>query len=584
MMYLNLMHRLGGPLYQWQQDLAHKLQLKVTLAVPVASLFDAEKVKLIKAYQRDFGDEISIWFAEYDIPEIRGQQPIPERDFLWLCPRETKQLVINKSIEQYRKVFDGEPVSGGCYHLDAECMEFLRRTCPTLRAVVAGCFEEGVKVFHGCNNSWYLFNEGMPWGPWYPAKSHTLRPAENAADWTGVVAVPHLTRDLVLSYEGRNDFWASHPANVQRGLGNEGPVHCYDFNLVDQYRSYEKYNDGYSYYNVHVSSGWLQDCPNLIDSNQVTQNIYREQLQYLVELKNQGQLQDMHLSEFGAWYRKNVPLEKPQVALAKEILYGSGKHYFWYVDPSCRVLIDTAQGGSIGDLRPYAAKYPCSTGPHTQQLIYGSYPYLIHSQYRTGYIDHYADGSRTTLLVQHGQQQLDLCAYPTRCAKIERDAQGTHLHLSPVTLKFRDGFQVTIETRYHFPGGGVIGVERLLTNMSDPAGTVTLDEYIKACYGITEYPQDMRGIELSIAGNNRQTLTYRYAGRNLQSPQTTSLRATIPAIQTELRLETAAIPAETGIASEGYLFNPYFTFQLRQTLRQGQTMTSRICLAQTPGA
>ena len=39
-----------------------------------------------------------------------------------------------------------------------------------------------------------------------------------------MVAVPHLCRDLALSYEGRNDFFATHPANVQRAMANEVPV------------------------------------------------------------------------------------------------------------------------------------------------------------------------------------------------------------------------------------------------------------------------------------------------------------------------------------------------------------------------
>ena len=68
-----------------------------------------------------------------------------------------------------------------------------------------------------------LFNEGMPWGPWYPAQNNTLRPATDEDEWSGMVAVPHLCRDLALSYEGRNEIsFATHPANVQRAMANEG--------------------------------------------------------------------------------------------------------------------------------------------------------------------------------------------------------------------------------------------------------------------------------------------------------------------------------------------------------------------------
>jgi len=166
----------------------------------------------------------------------------------------------------------------------------------------------------------------------------------------------------------------------------------------------------------------------------------------------------------------------------------------------------------------------------------------------------------------------------SRCAGIERDPEETRIKLAPVTLRFHDGLSVTIETRYHFPGHGHILIERIITDISDPAAAVTLEEYVKASYGITEYPQDMRGIELSVAGETSQTLTYAYGGRCLCAPLARSLKARIPAIHAELRLEAVDDPAEAGLVTEGFLFNPYFTFQLRRTMRKNRRMITRLLI------
>ena len=167
---------------------------------------------------------------------------------------------------------------------------------------------------------------------------------------------PHLSRDLVLSYEGRNDFFASHPANIQRAMANDGENAPYVFNLLDVYRYQERYNDGYSYTNVFVGPNWLRDSAYVQDSDEVTQNLYLRYLEYIAGLRAEGKLQDMYMSEFAHWYVENIPIGCPQVYDAKEILYGSGKSYFWYSDPYMRVTVDLCQGGSIGDFRPLIAK------------------------------------------------------------------------------------------------------------------------------------------------------------------------------------------------------------------------------------
>jgi hypothetical protein len=580
-MHLNLLHRVTpGEMYPYfllQQSYAHRLGLKVTLMVQLDAMQDPDIVRQVQQFHQEFGDEIGLSLTlGYDSPgfeeKIGGEQ-----EFIWLYNTTEKRFLLELAVNNFRKTFGFDPQSVASYHLDAISMEILKEICPSIRIAVAGCFEEGVKVFHGCNHSWYLFNEGMPWGPWYPAKNNSLRPAEDEADWAGIVAVPHLSRDLALSYEGRNDFFASHPANAQRGLANVGYEHPYDYNLCDLYRYQEDFNEGFSYYNVYVSPGWLAGHPTIQDPNEVSQKLYLDLLEYLVELRSEGKLVDTTMSEFAGWYRSNWPVGKPEVYLAKEVLYGSKKHYFWYLDPSMRVLVDANQGGSIGDLRPYISKVACATGSDQKDLMVGSYPYLIHSIYRTGTAHHFLDGARTTLLLTHAGETLDLCQCRTRVVDIERSDKSTRMRLSPACLVFEDGLEVQIETGYEFSEGS-IRITRKLVSISDPAAILEAREYVKASFGVTEYPLDMHGIRLMVDGTEPQSLEYNYGRRELRSSRAVRSKAVIPQIQSGMALE-AVTPALHGAALEGMLFSPYFTLSLDYELTPGKEIVSCLKLS-----
>ncbi len=576
-MILNLIHRPAYGehyrLFRLQQDMAHQLGLKVTLLLDPRALRDERVLKAIREDVEKYGDELGIWFADFKGPDFEKEVSGKEF-FIWLFSQPEKKRIFEIVFKLFREIFGHDPVSIGSYHLDAGCQRLIRELCPTVKIAVAGCFEEGVKVFHGCNNSWYLFNEGMPWTSWYPSRTHALRAATDESDWSGIVAVPHLSRDLVLSYEGRNDFFATHPANVQRAMAYRAEDCPYMYNLVDQHRLQEKYNDGFSYCNVHVSAAWLVPNHCVADPESVSAGLYRDFLEYFVELRKQGNCHDMTMGEFAAWYRKNTPIEKPQVALAKEMLYGTGKNYFWYSDGYFRVLIDATQGGSIGDLRPYAGQVPVDTGRDTPHTIYGSYPYLIHSQYRSGMAHHSEDGARTTLFAICKGEEIDLGTCPTKVAAVEKDGPNTRVRLTPAKVSFRNGVQAAIETEFYFAGKGNIRIVRRLIETSNPGAEIRVREYVKGCYGVTEYPEDMKGILLSVEGAKPATLDYAYKGQTLATGVAKAVRAQIPQVRTELVLEAEGGPALQGQALEGYLFNPYYTLTLEKILtKQKETQT-----------
>ncbi|MBE7021332.1 MAG: hypothetical protein E7411_07890 [Ruminococcaceae bacterium] len=551
-MIFNLIHRPCGHYesYDFQRKCAHELNFKTTILIP-SRQFDNERVmESVKEDNRNFNDEIGIWLDPLsDMPDTQ----------VWLLSREDKVKTVKYSVDAFIKHFGYPPKCVGNYVMDSQLIEILKDYCPQVTTVVAGCFEEGVKVFHGCNNSWYLFSEGMSWNPWYPSKTQSVRPAESSEDWAGVVAVPHLSRDLVLGYEGRNDFFASHPANIQRGLANDGVIHNYDYNLVDQYRMQEDYNNGFSYYQIHVSPGWFFGNPNILDSSETTCRLYRETLEYLASLKEEGKLIDMHLSEFGEYYKKNVPLGTTDVGVGKDILFGSGKHYMWVLNSSYRALVDTFQGGSVGDLRPYIGKYEAFTGVDSDKPLMNSYPYLVQSQYRSGLKHHHEDGARTTLFVTLNGETLDMCNYPSKIDKVQRTGNDVRLELKPVTMKFKDGSVFEIQTVYDFYANGEIGLTRRL--LSGDFSKAELCEYIKACYGFTEYPENMKGISLLL--NGEKVADYGYNAKIYSKASVGSVAAVIPAVNTLLELKPCG--EATGSVCDGHHFSPFFTLKLKYT-------------------
>lgn len=566
-MILNILHRPDKPerrnLFELEQEYAHANGIRTTILMTAEALADPGQVDLAKRHAAEYGDEIGLSFHGLTHPSIVALTGYGQ-EALWLFSLEHKRAIIGFLARRFTEEFGAPPTSVASYHLDSSTMEIVRELIPSARAAVAGCFEEGVRVFHGCNHSWYLFNEGMPWGPWYPSKTHTLRPARDESDWCGIVAVPHLMRDMVLSYEGRNDFWASHPPNVMRGMGYEGEECPYDRNLIDMFRWQEPLNGGYSYYNSFVSTAWLADHHAIDDRPEVAQSLYRQQLEYLGALAREGAVEPMTLSEFADWFREHRAIGAGEVYFAKELLYGSGKHYVWYLDPSHRVLLDATQGGSIGDLRPYAGEVEVRTGPERPELALGSYPYLIQSQHRTGMQNHFQDGSRSTALLAVGDEVVDLGAVPTRVASVDRGAETTVV-LEPVDVSIA-GTSVRVATTVRFHARGVIAISRRFDVPSELESRLVLTERVKLAPGVTEYPQPMHGTVTRVRGEEELALAYEYNGRRVALDAATVVEAEFPSVSTRLALEPRDGRRWHGAAEEGHLFSPYVTLSLSTTI------------------
>lgn len=417
--------------------------------------------------------------------------------------------------------------------------------------------------------------DGGPWNPWIPSKQNTHAPAESREEDSGIVAIPHLSRDLLACYDGNGSNFGTHPQNVLRGMIYDTQTweYPYLYNLIDQYRDLEKYNNGYAYNMMFVGPGWLNKMGRWESPYELLAKSYEDGMAYYGSLKKAGRLTDMTMAEFADYYREKKTYTEPECALWRDILYGSDKQLFWYADPYMRACVNMDQGGAIVDLRPYAAKLEWKVGIGTEHITDASYPFLIQEKYRAGYFTHYAgEGTIRSGKIRYQGEEVDLCLCRTK-AHFSKEGKTRILTLDPVEIVF-DGLTVTLQSVISFEEGSAqIQTERRILNMSSPGAEIEIDEYMVACYGTTEYSEDMNGILLSCRKKDQaETLTYEYKCRELALEEAEEVSAVIPAIKTKVSL-WAGTQAK-GYAREGYAFSPMFTLGYTRRLKEKEAFTT----------
>ena len=544
-----------------QQECAHKNGLKTTIQMTYASLFNDEAVETAKAHHEKYGDEIALSLLGLPCKEFRDKYKT--KDFcIWMFSYEDKKAIVRDVFEKFHEKFGFYPESTGSYYMDAELINFIKAEYPSVKCAVATCWEEGPKAYHTCNNSWYTFMDGGPWAPWIPSKQNTHAPAANKDEDSGVVAIPHLSRDLLACYDGNGSNFGTHPQNVLRGMIYDTKTweYPYLYNLIDQYRSLAKYNDGYAYNMMFVGPGWMNKMGRWEQPYELLLKSYNDGCAYYGELKKEGKLRDMTMSEFADYYREKKTYTAPECALWNDILYGSDKQLFWYTDPFMRVCVNMDQGGAVVDLRPYAAKLEWRVGIGTEHVYDASYPFLIQEKYRAGYFTHYAgEGTVRSSKICHGGEEVDLCLCRTK-AHFSRSGADRTLTLDPVEAVFGDGLTVKIQSVITFTeGSSEIKFERRIVEMSDPAADVTVREYMVGCYGTTEYSEDMTSLTLSVKSENEEkTIPYEYKCRTESICGASETSCVIPPINTRVSMRCANAGA-VGYVCEGYAFSPMFT-------------------------
>lgn len=552
-------------IFKFQQETAHKNGLKTTIQITYAALFNEEAVRITKEHHETYGDEIALSLLGLPCKEFR--EKYHTKDFcIWMFSMEDKKRIVDDVFGKFHEAFGFYPESTGSYYMDADLIHYIKDKYPMVKCAIATCFEEGPKAYHTCNNSWYTLFDGGPWNPWIPSKQNTHAPAADEAEDSGIVAIPHLSRDLLACYDGNGSNFGTHPQNVLRGMIYDTKTwkYPYFYNLVDQYRSLGNYNDGYAYNMMFVGPGWLNKMGRWEAPYELLKQSYEDGMAYYGQLKKEGKLEDMTMAEFADFYREKKSYMEPECALWKDILYGSEKQIFWYCDPFMRACVNMDQGGAIVDLRPYAAKLEWPVGIGTKHVQDASYPFLIQEKYRAGYFTHYAgEGTVRSAKLSYEGEEVDLCLCRTKAEfseeVIEEGKKKRILTLEPVEIEFTN-LTLTLRTRVIFTeGSAAIQMERKVLHMSDPKAVVGLNEYMVACYGTTEYPEDMTGIRLScVKGGLEKTIPYEYKCREEIMECADFVSAVIPAVKTKVSLYSDQENA-AGYVREGYAFSPMFT-------------------------
>ena len=144
--------------------------------------------------------------------------------------------------------------------------------------------------------------------------------------------------------------------------------------------------------------------------------------------------------------------------------------------------------------------------------------------------------------------------------------------MDPVDIEFYD-LTVKLQSRLFFEEGtGTIRIEREILEMSNPEAQVEIQEYMVACYGTTEYPEDMNGIILRCEGDDEKEIIYEYKCREESLVNARAVSAVIPAIDTKVSME--ASEGAEGYVREGYAFSPMFTLGYKKKVSDKEVFTT----------
>ena len=318
---------------------------------------------------------------------------------------------------------------------------------------------------------------------------------------------------------------------------------------------------------MFVGPGWLNrkgrwECPY-----ELLAQSYEDGMKYYGLLKEKGELIDMTMSEFADFYRESHPsYNRAECALWKDILYGSNKQYFWYVDPYFRTCLDFNQGGAIIDLRPYVARINQECGIGTENVYDASYPYLIQANYRAGYFTHYAGaGTVKSCKVSYKGQETDLCLCRTM-AKFEKIDDKVVITANPVILTLNE-LNIEVQSIFTFKeGSGEIIVERNILN--DLNGEeVIFEEYFTGGYGTTEYQKDLSTVTLGV---DEETMQYKYLGRKITKKNALNAFVNLVDVNTKVLMSGEVDEYEV---EEGIAFSPVYRLSLKKKISKGGIKT-----------
>ena len=152
-------------------------------------------------------------------------------------------------------------------------------------------------------------------------------------------------------------------------------------------------------------------------------------------------------------------------------------------------------------------------------------------------------------------------SHPSRKKAIPASSRLTRSRLSLLD------FSIRVQIDFPFDGRhGEVEIIRKGARFHRPEADISIDEYITACYGTTEYPEDMTGIRLSLTGADKtESIDYAYQCREAEVENVQCAEALIPQVDTRLSMRADA--AASGYFREGFSFSPMYTLGIKKTVK-----------------
>lgn len=288
----------------------------------------------------------------------------------------------------------------------------------------------------------------------------------------------------------------------------------YFMNIVDQHRSRIEYNRGNSYNMMSAGPGWMSRSGRWEADYAFLLKSYGDGMAHYGQLKREGNAVDLTMSEFADVYRKDRPYAQPECTLWKDILYGSRRQHLWYADLWMRFCLDMNEGGVMIDLRPYAAKLvrPCGVGTsHIQDALRTHSSLNRQCELDTSLPMRVREPSRAASSDIRARKWICALAEPEpsspRKVTPYLDPDPVEIQFKKFTIGMRSVFRLTEGTREML-------IIRKIVSTTESNAKVTIDEYVTACYGTTEYPDDLMGARLTLKGTfGTESIDYAYRCR-----------------------------------------------------------------------
>jgi hypothetical protein len=564
-------------------DAAHGAGLTVDHLVDCATLRDPESIQFLKTQIAEHGDDITLWLHPDE--RLLCEMQIDERqDFFGYYTAANKARLADAMTALYETVTGLRMEVAAYFYVDHAGLEALKKAAPFLNCVMAACFEEGIKVLHGhryFDLEWNSQNEGGPWWPWIPRQGNSLIPAGPDEPKLDLVCIPHLTRNLMQSFDARNDFNSSQPMDAMRGKSVSAGNIDYFRRLFAENMRQAEFNDGFAYYQFFEEPHPLmKNAAHVFDEDpEECAAVFDQTVAFLGEEVRKGNVCHLSLRDFGAWYLKEFDHSTPPTfAHWRDLLHGSPKEYLWYCDAGMRVLLALNRGGAILDLRPYLAGIGRSTGTDTPNLWEMHHPFLIQNHHRYTTI---AKG-----MLKCNGHCIDLSEREFEVKSVKPFDDGILINFQPVHIDF-EGASFHLDCSTHLARGGRITTRRTVRNFSGDPERIEVCEYFKGTLGTNDLPVDLGGIQLwgeSASGN--VGLTYAHRGRQILVDSANAAKVVFPEQNFALVLRARDEHSSRLQIEEGNLFDTFYTASVITSaeLRDGLCFESEIALEAPVGA